>query len=244
MASRGTVYDARFAELARQGTYLHGEADVVDRLLGGPPGTIVDAGCGTGRVAIELARRGYRTVGFDVDPEMLAAAQSKAPHLPWFVADLATADLVHLAARSTAAGDPTVDAPAAHDPAGGYPRPADGRTGLADLVVAAGNVMVFLEPGTLGAVVAHLAACLRPDGLLVAGFSLTMVRPIGSTLGHAGQVLTLDLAVYDEACAEAGLELLRRSAGWNDEPYDGGPYAVSVHQLRAPDPYAPAGMPG
>ena len=51
---------------------------------------MLDAGCGTGRVAIELARRGYRVVGVDVDPDLLARARAKAPALDWIAGDLAT----------------------------------------------------------------------------------------------------------------------------------------------------------
>lgn len=50
---------------------------------------VLDAGCGTGRVAIELAARGFSVVGVDVDPAMLSAARAKNPELPWFDADLA-----------------------------------------------------------------------------------------------------------------------------------------------------------
>src|SRR5439155_1269983 len=43
-----------------------------------------------------------------------------------------------------------------------------------DVVLAAGNVLLLLTPGTEGAVVANLARHLRPGGLLVAGFQLRM----------------------------------------------------------------------
>ncbi|HLM19298.1 MAG TPA: class I SAM-dependent methyltransferase, partial [Acidimicrobiia bacterium] len=86
-------YDRRWDDLAASGAEVHGEADLVDALLrelvGGPPAPILDAGCGTGRVAIELARRGYATVGVDVDPALLERARAKAPDLEWHVGDLA-----------------------------------------------------------------------------------------------------------------------------------------------------------
>lgn len=53
------------------------------------PARVLDAGCGTGRVAIELARRGVRVHGLDADPDMIAAARAKAPDLDWTHADLA-----------------------------------------------------------------------------------------------------------------------------------------------------------
>jgi len=36
-------------------------------------GTVLELGCGTGRVTLYLARRGHRVIGLDRDPELLAA---------------------------------------------------------------------------------------------------------------------------------------------------------------------------
>lgn len=89
-APRGDEYDARWTALAAKGDNVHGEADLVDALLRESGGsTVLDAGCGTGRVAIELARRGYRVTGADADAAMLATARAKAPELAWVDADLA-----------------------------------------------------------------------------------------------------------------------------------------------------------
>ncbi len=71
---RGADYDARFEALAAQGDHVHGEADLVTELTPGPD--VLDAGCGTGRVAIELARRGHRVVGTDIDPAKLELAKA------------------------------------------------------------------------------------------------------------------------------------------------------------------------
>jgi SAM-dependent methyltransferase len=49
---------------------------------------VLDAGCGTGRVAIELARRGIDVVGADVDASMIAEARRRGPDLTWTVTDL------------------------------------------------------------------------------------------------------------------------------------------------------------
>jgi ubiquinone/menaquinone biosynthesis C-methylase UbiE len=86
---RGEEYDARFARLSAEGRYLHGEADLVTSLVGPPPRRILDAGCGTGRVALELATRGYEVVGMDVEASMLDVARTKAPELTWVLGDLA-----------------------------------------------------------------------------------------------------------------------------------------------------------
>jgi SAM-dependent methyltransferase len=170
--------------MAAEGRNVHGEADFVESL---GPASVLDAGCGTGRVAVELARRGLDVVGVDLDPSMLARARDKAPDLTWVTADLAAVDL--------------------------------GR--VFDVVVLAGNVMIFLAPGSEAAVVANLARHVRPgpDGALVAGFQ---VQPGG-----------LDLATYDSHCRGAGFVPDERWATWDRQPYQGGDYAVSVHRREA-----------
>jgi SAM-dependent methyltransferase len=94
-----------------------------------------------------------------------------------------------------------------------------------DVIVMAGNVMIFLAPGTEAAVVANLARQLVPDGALVAGFQLGGVTPCGAAAAP------LDLAAYDRYAEAAGLRLHHRWATWERRPYDGGSYAVSVHRL-------------
>lgn len=106
---------------------------------------MLDAGCGTGRVAIELARRGHDVVGVDLDPAMLDLARDKDPELAWIPGDLS---------EVVVSDD------------GGERRQFDA-------AVAAGNVMIFLERGTEAAVVANLAAHLRSGGVLVSGFQLS-----------------------------------------------------------------------
>lgn len=88
----GAQYAARFRALAETGADLHGEADFCAGLVP-DGGRILDAGCGTGRVAIELARRGYVCVGADVDASMLAEAEKAAPELRWVRSDLASLEL-------------------------------------------------------------------------------------------------------------------------------------------------------
>ena len=83
----GKAYQARFDALAEDGVDVHGEASFVRALN---PATVLDAGCGTGRVAIELARHGVDVVGVDVDPSMIAEARRRAPQLTWVLTDLST----------------------------------------------------------------------------------------------------------------------------------------------------------
>jgi len=82
----GMAYQAGFDALAEQGVDVHGEATLV-RSLG--PTSVLDAGCGTGRVTIELARHGIEVVGVDIDASMIAEARRRAPTLTWIQADLA-----------------------------------------------------------------------------------------------------------------------------------------------------------
>jgi SAM-dependent methyltransferase len=82
-------YDERFRRLAESGHNPHGEADLVASYA---PARVLDGGCGTGRVAIELARRGIGVLGVDADPDMISAARAKAPALEWVTADLADLD--------------------------------------------------------------------------------------------------------------------------------------------------------
>jgi len=171
-------YARRFADLEAAGVDVHGEADLVASY---GPSSVLDAGCGTGRVAVELARRGFDVVGVDRDAAILGVARRTAPGLVWAEGDLA---------------DPAFDL---------------GRRFT--VVVAAGNVMIFVAPGTEGAVVQTMARHLQPGGLLVAGFQL-----------HG-----LSVAQYDELAAAAGLVLVERFATWDRQPFTGGEYAVSVH---------------
>lgn len=81
----GDRYQRRFDDLAASGADVHGEAGFVADL---DPGSVLDAGCGTGRVARELARRGIEVVGVDVDRSMIETARRLSPELTWVLADL------------------------------------------------------------------------------------------------------------------------------------------------------------
>jgi trans-aconitate methyltransferase len=193
---RGDRYDDRFRELEARGVDIHGEASCVEALLvseglapaarGGSRARaqVLDAGCGTGRVAIELAARGFDAVGVDLDPMMLDEARKKAPHLEWVLSDL-----VELRLKRDF-----------------------------DAAVLAGNVMLFVGPGTEGDVLARITAHLVPGGLLVAGFQLT------------GR---LALDAYDAAAAAADLDPVERYATWARDAFNDGDYVVCVHRRRA-----------
>jgi 2-polyprenyl-3-methyl-5-hydroxy-6-metoxy-1,4-benzoquinol methylase len=92
----------RFAELEAAGEDVHGEAAYVAGLLA-PGARVLDAGCGTGRVAARLADLGFDVVGVDVDEAMIEVARELRPDLRWVVSDLATLDLPEPAGRFDAA---------------------------------------------------------------------------------------------------------------------------------------------
>jgi SAM-dependent methyltransferase len=192
-AERAGAYSRRFDRLAAGGGDVHGEADLVASLV--PVGSLVlDAGCGTGRVAARLAELGYRTVGVDLDTGMLAEARRRHPALTWIESDLA---------------EPTLPA---------------GESFSA--VVAAGNVMPLLTPGTETTVISVLAGLLLPGGLLIAGFGLDDAHLPPSAPASAR---FRSPARYDSDCETAGLRLRQRWAGWDRAAFDDGGYAVSVH---------------
>jgi SAM-dependent methyltransferase len=135
------VYAERFRSMAERGQDIHGEATFVSELLASPA-RILDAGCGTGRVAVRLAELGYDVVGVDVDPAMLDQARAAAPDLDWRLGDLATFDL----------------GPEMH--------------AAFDVVLVAGNTIPLLEPGTLLDACERLGHHLAPGGVVVCGYGL------------------------------------------------------------------------
>ena len=181
-------YVERFRRMAAEGEDLAGEARLIDAMLP-PRARVLDAGCGTGRVGGVLHERGHTVVGVDADPVLIEAAEADHPGPRWLVADLTDLDLA----------------------AAGEDEPFDG-------AVLAGNVMVFLAPGTEAAALRRVAAHVRPDGFVVTGF-------------HTNRELSLD--TFDRAVAEAGLLREHRFATWDLRAWHSdADFAVTV--LRTP----------
>ena len=145
-------YDQRWESMAARGENVHGEADavtrlierhVVDRVGGDEPRVfhVLDAGCGTGRLAVELERRGHIVTAIDLDPDMVERARAKSSAIRWLVGDLAKLDDV-------------IDAD------DGY-----------DVIVMAGNILNFCAPGSQTAIVHNLVRHLAAGGMLVCGWS-------------------------------------------------------------------------
>lgn len=177
-------YVERFRTMAAEGADLTGEARMIDAML--PPGSrVLDAGCGPGRLGAELHRRGHTVVGVDADPVLIEAAEADHPGPRWLVADLAELDLA-------AMGEPEQFAGA----------------------VLAGNVIVFVAPGTETEVLRRVASHVRLDGFVVVGF-------------HVQRHLALDQ--FDRHVADAGLRLEHRFATWDLRAWhDDADFAVNV----------------
>lgn len=92
-----TFYD-RHAPFYDRGAFTHhtgAEIDFLVTITGLTPGArILDVGCGTGRHAIELARRGFRITGVDISAGMLLQAIAKSRtagvEIDWVHADAAS----------------------------------------------------------------------------------------------------------------------------------------------------------
>ena len=177
-------YVERFRTMAIEGHDLGGEARLIDAML--PPGSrVLDAGCGPGRVGALLHERGHTVVGVDADPVLVAAAREDHPGPRWLVADLAELDLAAMGESEPFAG-----------------------------AVLAGNVIVFVAPGTESEVLRRVAAHVIDDGFIVVGF-------------HTNRELSL--SDFDAAVAEAGLRLEHRFATWDLRAwYADADFAVNV----------------
>jgi SAM-dependent methyltransferase len=89
--SYADAYDAIYADKD-----YAGECDLVETVLRrhhvGVPARILDLGCGTGRHAVELARRGHQLVGVDRSADMIALAERRSAEagvaVRWEVGDV------------------------------------------------------------------------------------------------------------------------------------------------------------
>ncbi|MFZ5644376.1 MAG: class I SAM-dependent DNA methyltransferase [Bacillota bacterium] len=75
-AGLSAVYDRLVS-----GVDFDGWIDYVESLAGRygySPGSVLDLACGTGNTLIPFARKGYRSVGVDLSPEMIAVAREKS----------------------------------------------------------------------------------------------------------------------------------------------------------------------
>ena len=166
-------------ELTTDGVDVDGESRLADALI--PRGArVLDAGAGTGRVGAALQARGHDVTAVEKDPDLLARARGDHPDLAVVPADLLdlNAELLTEHARPTA-----------------Y-----------DLVVAVGNVLVFLADGTEREVLRALSAVLAPDGRILVGLDLDGHRDgsraypldeLRADVAAAGLTIQLHAGTYD-----------------------------------------------
>jgi SAM-dependent methyltransferase len=143
MGESNTRYAECFEDLIDRGQDIEGEARLADVLA--PRGArVLDAGAGIGRVAAALARRGHDVTAVEKDPDLVARSRSRFPDVP-----VVESDILRLSpSLLEAAGRPT-----------SY-----------DLIVAVGNVMVFLADDTEVRALRTLGDLLSPGGRMLVGF--------------------------------------------------------------------------
>lgn len=186
-------YDKAWVAMANAGKDPHGEVAFVERLIRrhglDSKLSILDAGCGTGRVACEFDRRGYIVEGTDIDSDMLEQARGKAAHLRWTQTNLA-----HFSSST-----------------------------LFDLMVLAGNVILFVDAVDQPFIAQSLRAHIVESGLVVAGMQLT--RADGRHVA---------VSQWDEWMTSAGFELIERFSDWDDGEWNStADYVVSVHRATS-----------
>ncbi len=143
MGESRSRYAECFEDLIDRGQDIDGEARLADVLA--PRGArVLDAGSGMGRVADALVRRGHDVTAVEKDPDLVARSRSRFPKVPVVVSDI----LGLTPARLEAAGRPT-----------SY-----------DVIVAVGNVMVYLADDTEARALRTLGGLLASEGRMLVGF--------------------------------------------------------------------------
>ena len=136
-------YAQRWERLEAAGKDIDGEARAIDALAS-RGSTILDAGCGNGRVAGYLASAGHQVTGIDLDPHLVKIATEKYPQARFEVADLA-----NFAVREDS-GDITTF----------------------DIIVSAGNVQTFLADWERIPALVNVAEHMHASSRFVTGFQL------------------------------------------------------------------------
>ena len=182
-------YAESMRQRAQEGDDLEGEARLMNAIVA-PRSRVLDAGCGQGRIAGALHRRGHDVVAVDIDPVLLAAAREDNPGPTYLLADLTTLDL----------------------PALGHGEPFDA-------IVCAGNVITFVAPGAEVETMRSLRRHLAPGGVCVVGFQVERMAlaDFDRDLAEAGFVLEQRFATWDlrpwHDDAEFAVSFLRPAPG-------------------------------
>lgn len=138
-------------------------------------GTVLELGCGTGRVVLHLARRGFEAIGLDRDEELLAALAERGAGLP---VSAVQADAV------------------------GFAEQVEAEVGL---VLAPTHLLQLLPDAEARiACLREVAAVLRPGGLFAAAIIESMPEPDGAP-PPLPDVREVDGWVYSSLAVEAAV---------------------------------------
>ncbi len=199
-----TWYRDRFRDLEAEGADLEGEARFVDALAprpGGGVGPRAAARPGGGAGPGAAGRPGARGLDAGCGAGRLGGALHHRGH---DVVGVDADEVLVAEARATRPGPTWLVADLLDVDLGA----------TFDVVVTAGNVMVFLAPGTEQRVVANLARHVADDGALVLGFRLDR---------HYG------LADLDDHLAAVGFAVEQRFSTWDLRPLgEGADFAVTI----------------
>lgn len=142
-ATHSQRYAQRWEQLEAEGNDIDGEARAIDAMAQ-RGATILDAGCGNGRLAGYLAAAGHHVMGIDLDPYLVEVAKTKYPQAQFEVADLADFALGN----------------------------EDHEVRLFDIIVSAGNVQTFLADWERQPALRNVAKHMHGDSKFVTGFQL------------------------------------------------------------------------
>ena len=143
MGESSSRYAECFEDLIDRGQDIDGEARLAD-VLAPRAARILDAGSGIGRVAAALARRGHDVTAVEKDPDLVARSRSRFPDVPVVASDILGLSPAHLEGA--------------------------GRPRSYDVIVAVGNVMVYLADDTEARALRTLGDLLTSEGRMLVGF--------------------------------------------------------------------------
>lgn len=180
--SRG--YIARFKEKQDSGQDLHGEARFVDAMVE-RNATVLDAGCGFGRIGAQLGKLGHRVIGVDIDPELISHAKTHFPWAIWHHGDLTDFSPSDIDVKAATSGQSDIEPDVVPE--------------KFDVIVAGGNVVCFVDPNTRVELYRNLGTLLEDDGRIVLGFGTKWDYEFDiffSEIQRAGLVVDVKLSTW------------------------------------------------
>ena len=223
-----------FAEAAAPGLL-----EIIRSGAAGSTPLVVDVGCGSGILARELTRAGFRVIGFDASPAMIALARGVAPEATFEVGSFNTIDLAPCAAI-TAIGE-VLNYGTREDLAPFFKRAA--------AALEAGGVLVF-DIAERGAYPAHTETRVGDNNWSVIAISdsdgerltrrIFTFRMVGDHLRRSEEVHEVELYARDDVkkmLREAGFSVtIRRSYGTRRLPKGHAVYIAILRPARRPAP--------